>query len=48
MKFLANAKSDIEVVIGIRPEIVLVPEAEKLWRLSGVKLATAGLKHGKD
>ena len=27
---------------------MLVPEAEKLWRPSGVKLATAGLEHGED
>ena len=48
VKFPANAKLDIEAVIRIGPETALVPEAEKLWRLSGVKLATAGLEHGED
>ena len=39
---------DIGAVNGIELETVLVLEAEKLWRPSGVKLATAGLEHGED
>ena len=48
MKFPVNAELDIRAVIEIGPETVLVLEADKLWRLSGVKLATAGLEHGED
>ena len=48
MKFPANVELDIEAIIGIEPKTVLVLEAEKLWRPSGVKLMTAGLEHGED
>ena len=48
MKFPANAESDIGVVIIIRPKTALVPEAEKLRRPSGVKLATVGLEYSED
>ena len=48
MKFPVNAESDIGAVIEIGSETVLVLEVDKLWRLSGVKLATAGLEHGED
>ena len=41
-------ESDIGAVNGIGLETALVPEAEKLWRPSGVKLATAGLEHNED
>ena len=45
---IKQTDNDIRAIIGIEPETVLVPEAEKLRRPSGVKLATAGLEHGED
>ena len=45
---IEKTNNDIGAVTGIGPETALVPEAEKLRRPSGVKLATAGLEHGED
>ena len=45
---IEKTDNDIGAVIGIGPEIALVPKAEKLRRLSGVKLAMAVLEHNKD
>ena len=48
MKFPANVESDIGAIIRIGPKTALVPEAEKLRRPSGVKLATVGLEYNED
>ena len=45
---IEKTNNDIGVVIGIRPETALVPEAKKLRKPSGVKLMTAVLGHGED
>ena len=45
---IEKTDNNIGAVIGIGPETALVPEAEKLRRPSGVKLATAVLEHGED
>ena len=45
---IKKTDNDIGAIIEIGPEIMLVPEAKKLRKLSGVKLMTAILGHGED
>ena len=45
---IEKTNNDIGAVTGIRLETTLVSKAEKLRRLSGVKLAMAVLEHGED